>query len=192
MRKCYIYAIKNISNNKRYIGSSIHLLIRLRTHFQQLRDNIHYSEKLQNAYNKHGKDKFITEILEEFDLLEKDRNEVEMNYINQYNSYINGYNGIKDAVVNITEKNYSLEKRKIVGQKISKAKKGRIPKNWEAMVESRCKPILQLKDGIVINEFKSAREAERITGISCQYIYIFLRSNAKKSSKYPGITWKLK
>lgn len=59
-----IYAIVNVLNNHKYIGSSRHIRNRLYQHRANLRRNRHHSTHLQNAYNKYGEDKFIWIILE--------------------------------------------------------------------------------------------------------------------------------
>lgn len=59
-----IYQIRNIINNKLYIGSSSrNLLFRRNQHFSELNNNKHPNKKLQNSFNKHGKNNFIFEIL---------------------------------------------------------------------------------------------------------------------------------
>lgn len=50
--KGYIYHITNTVNNKRYIGQTINFQVRKNTHLRNLRDNKHYSLKLQRAWNK--------------------------------------------------------------------------------------------------------------------------------------------
>jgi|LakMenE01Jun11ns_1017448.scaffolds.fasta_scaffold9627600_1 group I intron endonuclease len=63
--KSGVYLIKNIINNKVYIGStkmSIHK--RVNHHIGRLRINTHKNAHLQNSYNKYGEDNFIIEILE--------------------------------------------------------------------------------------------------------------------------------
>lgn len=60
-----IYIIKNTVNNKFYIGSSVDIKKRFRTHLFSLKKNNHHSKYLQNAFNKHGKNSFIFEIIEE-------------------------------------------------------------------------------------------------------------------------------
>lgn len=61
-----IYKITNIVNFKSYIGSATCLKSRLYySHLKELRDNIHYNKKLQNAFNKYGEQNFTFEILEE-------------------------------------------------------------------------------------------------------------------------------
>jgi len=64
-RKSGIYKIVNITNNKIYVGSSKYLKARKTGHFGQLRRNQHKNIHLQSSYNKHGKDCFRFEILEE-------------------------------------------------------------------------------------------------------------------------------
>lgn len=58
-----IYKIENLINGKIYIGSSVDLLGRKNAHFSQLNRNIHGNKKLQNSFNKYGKDNFNFKIL---------------------------------------------------------------------------------------------------------------------------------
>lgn len=62
--KSGIYKIINIVNGKFYIGSSEHLDIRKKEHFRELNLNKHANKKLQNSYNKYGKENFKFEIIE--------------------------------------------------------------------------------------------------------------------------------
>lgn len=64
-KKCGIYCIKNITNDKCYIGSSTHIYYRLRRHKSDLLRNVHANPILQNAYNKYGADSFVVSIIEE-------------------------------------------------------------------------------------------------------------------------------
>lgn len=63
--KIGIYQIRNIINNKVYIGSSIHIIKRFREHKNLLKRERHHSLHLQNAWNEYGEQNFIFEILEE-------------------------------------------------------------------------------------------------------------------------------
>jgi group I intron endonuclease len=58
-----IYIIRNIINNNCYIGSAVNLNRRFLAHKTRLKNNTHHSIILQAAYNKHGADVFIYEIL---------------------------------------------------------------------------------------------------------------------------------
>lgn len=59
---CGIYKI--ICNDNLYIGSSKNIQQRYYKHRRELRKGVHKNEHLQNAYNKHGEDCFIIEIVE--------------------------------------------------------------------------------------------------------------------------------
>lgn len=59
----HIYQIRNIENDKVYIGSSKNIKRREYRHWSELKDNCHANIYLQNAYNKYGKDSFRFEIL---------------------------------------------------------------------------------------------------------------------------------
>lgn len=94
MKTGLIYIIKNRVNDKVYIGQTT---TTLRTRFTQHFKNStvksrHY--KLYNAIKKYGKDNFYIELLENnipINLL--DQKEIE--YIEKYDSFFNGYNSTK-------------------------------------------------------------------------------------------------
>ena len=86
---CGIYYLK--INNKFYIGQSIDIEHRFSNHLSELRNNHHYSQKLQNAFNEYGESNLTKGILEECDA--KDLDEKEKFYIDKYDSFNNGYNG---------------------------------------------------------------------------------------------------
>lgn len=58
-----IYVIKNIKENKYYIGSSIFPEYRIGVHKNHLLENIHVNKDLQNDFNKHGENNFTFEIV---------------------------------------------------------------------------------------------------------------------------------
>lgn len=60
---CGIYQIRNILNNKCYVGQSVSLQKRKEYHFRTLKNNKHHNSHLQNSYNKYKKENFIFEIL---------------------------------------------------------------------------------------------------------------------------------
>ena len=53
-----IYQIRNLANNKYYIGSSVDMSGRRRSHWCHLRANKHHGRHLQRAWNKYGEDAF--------------------------------------------------------------------------------------------------------------------------------------
>lgn len=98
MLKSGIYRIINIDKNKVYVGSSINLKSRKYKHFKDLERNIHCNKKLQNSYNKYGKDNFIFEIIEEVsysedkEFLKKTLLEREQYWIDELDTVNVGYN----------------------------------------------------------------------------------------------------
>lgn len=90
-----IYKITNKINNKSYIGQSINIEQRIATHFwAAYKENLpSYNYHLYQAIRKYGKENFEVKILA---TVPKDKikllNELEINFIKQYNSYHNGYN----------------------------------------------------------------------------------------------------
>lgn len=64
-----IYRIRNIINDKVYIGQSISIRDRWNSHKGALRKNDHRNHYLQNAWNKYGEDNFAFEVIEDFSYL---------------------------------------------------------------------------------------------------------------------------
>lgn len=92
MAKGYIYHIINIKNNKHYIGKTFDINARISAHFSDLHNQNHHSHKLQRAFNLYGEENFkveyrIVNIKDEDDLSLKEIQEIEA-----YDSYNNGYN----------------------------------------------------------------------------------------------------
>jgi len=64
-QKCGVYKIKNLINNKCYIGSTSGFLkYRAITHRYNLRYNKHTNQHLQNAWNKYGENNFEFSLVE--------------------------------------------------------------------------------------------------------------------------------
>lgn len=108
-----IYFIRNIINNKIYVGSAVNLKRRFHEHWSRLKYNKHSSSYLQRAWNKYGKEAFRFEIIEiclKSQLIEK-----ETNYIKLYNSTDEnfGYNSCPTGVSALGRKHSEETKRKI-------------------------------------------------------------------------------
>lgn len=58
-----VYEIRNTKDNKIYIGSSVDVDKRMKTHVSHLRKNNHENSKLQRAVNKYGIDNFVFSVL---------------------------------------------------------------------------------------------------------------------------------
>jgi len=78
-----IYMIKNLINNKVYIGSAIGHYKRKGQHYYLLRNNKHFNSHLQASWNTHGEENFefkVLEFIKDLSLL-KEREEF---YINSF------------------------------------------------------------------------------------------------------------
>lgn len=67
-----VYQIRNLTNDKVYVGSTLNYTRRRNNHKMRLRLNKHHSQHLQNAWNRYGQENFVFEILEEI----KEQNEL--------------------------------------------------------------------------------------------------------------------
>lgn len=87
-----IYCIRNLKNDKRYIGQSKNISIRFSQHFSDLRAGRHGNEVLQRAWNKYGENSFVKEVLHE--CLLEDMDFWEKKYILEFQSdrHAKGYN----------------------------------------------------------------------------------------------------
>jgi predicted GIY-YIG superfamily endonuclease len=70
--KGHIYKIVNTVNDKYYLGSSNNITRRWRDHVRNLDNNKHCNTKLQNAWNKYGKDSFVFEVIYESENIKED------------------------------------------------------------------------------------------------------------------------
>ncbi len=64
MIKSGIYRIRNLINNKSYIGSAVNFKRRWNYHKQDLIACRHHSKYLQNAWNKYGEAAFEFKVME--------------------------------------------------------------------------------------------------------------------------------
>lgn len=60
-----IYCILNLVNDKIYIGQSVDIERRLRSHISHLINSKHHNQYLQRAFDKYGFDNFIKEKIAE-------------------------------------------------------------------------------------------------------------------------------
>ena len=79
-----IYCIRNIENDKRYIGQSIDIHDRWRRHISELTNGKHHNDHLQKSWNKYGGDSFQFDVLEECP--EDQLDDRERFYIDVYNT----------------------------------------------------------------------------------------------------------
>lgn len=87
----YIYKITNLVNDKEYIGqTSLSIQERFKQHIHDANKGYYNHRPLYNAFNKYGIENFIVEELEECNTEEINQKEIE--YINKFDTYSNGYN----------------------------------------------------------------------------------------------------
>lgn len=117
MTSC-VYAVTNLVNGKRYIGSSINFEQRSSMHLRQLRCGIHHSIKLQRAWDKYGAVNFKFEVLE----VVQDTNLLitrEQIWIDKFSAAAVGYN-----ILPIAGSSLGSHRTDATKLKISLAKKG--------------------------------------------------------------------
>lgn len=77
----FIYQIRNIENDKRYIGSTIEPNKRFAWHQRYLRIEKHHSIRLQRAWQKYGEKNFVFEIIRTCDaemILQEEQKEINL------------------------------------------------------------------------------------------------------------------
>jgi group I intron endonuclease len=91
-----IYIIRNLINNKIYVGSTKNFYKRKIRHFRDLNDKKHHNISLTNAVNKYGLENFSFEIVEEVPYEKELIINKEQEYIDDLDAKTDGYN-IGDA-----------------------------------------------------------------------------------------------
>ena len=131
---CGIYMIQNTINGKIYIGQSIDIELRFKSHKNKLERGNHDNIHLQKSWRKYGKEKFEFDILCECE--EEKLNETEEYYIFElmtYNSrigYNKNYGGSSGRPTEETKKKLSeagkgRQHTEETKKKMSEAKKGK-------------------------------------------------------------------
>lgn len=73
-----IYKIKNVCNNKIYIGKSTNIERRIKEHIRHLNSNTNHNAHIQNSWNKYGEENF------EFTIIHELKNDNNINYWEEY------------------------------------------------------------------------------------------------------------
>lgn len=90
MKNCSIYCIRNVVSDRCYVGSSVDMKARINRHFNHLRKGIHYNQKLQRSFDRHGEWAFeVTKVDECF---VSERAEVETAWIKRLKAVEKGFN----------------------------------------------------------------------------------------------------
>lgn len=106
MKTGLIYIIKNDINDKVYIGqTTLSLLDRWKAHIKPSTAKLKGNYKLYNAINKYGVSHFSIHLLED-NIPVEELNKKEIKYIEEYNSYYEGYNSTKGGDGRIINNQY--------------------------------------------------------------------------------------
>lgn len=157
-RKCGVYQIRNIINEKRYIGSSRWVENRWNNHRTMLSKGTHHKSKttgrvshLQNAWNRYGEKSFVFEIIEECEIEQLNARET---YWFLQVPKEERYNGTDVGITTIGYK-HSEETKRILSEK---AKLPRLTKR---------KSVEQVAlDGTIVSEYESIGIAQLRTGLN--------------------------
>lgn len=211
-----IYIIKNVKNNKVYVGSTNKsLLLRKKQHFNNLKNNKHENPYLQNSWNKHGENNFLFIVILEQEKINIDELlKLESNIIKKYKALDRkfGYNICEVGKSRLGTKWSEESKSKRIGKGNPMFGKGylvsgELNSNFgkEISLETRIKiglkskghknnsqalykPVIQYTlDGKPINEYKSGVEAFKITKIK----HISSVCNGKRKTA-GGFKWSFK
>lgn len=170
IKKAGIYCIKNIVNNKSYVGSSVNIHQRLQIHRAALRKNKHNNSYLQRSWNKHGEINFVCFVIEfcpEDSLLVREKYFIEI---------MGDFNITKEVIRNTP----SEESKK----KHSKTKKEMHSKN---LLPRTVKPITQYSlEGDKIKDWPSITAASKELDIHPTTI---IRNLQKTFSQGKGFLW---
>lgn len=88
----YIYRITNTVTHQNYIGQTIDINRRKRTHYSTLKNNSHENPKLQASWNKYGAENFEFESWEFEINSPEELNQLECEYIDKYDGLTEGFN----------------------------------------------------------------------------------------------------
>lgn len=107
-----VYCIENVISHKKYIGCSMNLKNRIKSHIYSLREQRHNSNKMQIDYN--NGDYFNIEILYKSNVEDEHYRKIdirikERQYIEKYKTVENGYNNKMFSVVAEKYRNEKLE-----------------------------------------------------------------------------------
>ena len=157
--KNVIYKIRNVVNNKFYVGSTVDARIRFQAHKRKLRTGKHQSPHMQAAWNKYGEDCFKFEVVEQVDCSEK-LLIAEQVWLDEHAGKPYCYNWAKDASAPMRGKKHSKESIIKCAAAGAKCPKGvdsvlyGIPRSAEtkAKISEKCKGLPNKMKGLKLSE----------------------------------------
>lgn len=158
-----VYSIKNLVNNKIYIGSSTNIKHRFANHKAQLRNNRHYNIHLQRAFNKYKEENFEFKIEKEVspDLIRKE----EGSFIQKYNSYNykNGYNkaDISEEGIWLFNKNEKIKRSKLYLKRYNNYSNFKCI-NIKTKEEKQFNNLTEAAEYVMKNNFSKAKKIEAV------------------------------
>lgn len=182
-----IYLIRNIVNNKVYIGSSQNVRGRLQDHFNKLKSKKHKSPYLQNSYDKYGEESFKYEFLEKVEITNLTEREQYWCDFYKANNRLYGYNlriivdSNRGNKINVTPENRL---------KISLRMKGKTPKNFKEMQKLGWKAVDFYIENKYIKSYENQRIAAKDLNISHYSVNNMARGNTKFIRKHPTYSFK--
>lgn len=122
----YIYIITNKQTNKSYIGKTMQSVkVRVHDHFTDSELSRNPNTKLSRAILKYGKDCWTYSVLDECSI--DKLNEMEIYYINKYNTYYDGYNS---TLGGDGQTRYEYDEEEIVHRYLNGESASRIAKTY--------------------------------------------------------------
>jgi group I intron endonuclease len=163
-----IYKITNKVNNKVYIGFTQNVDKRWKNHSRS-----EYNRPLYNSIRKHGIDNFTFEIIYQSKDREHTLVEMEPFFIEEYNSYNNGYNCVKGGLNTNTDEMRRLSSdrmRKNNPMKVLKTNRGTFQKGHKPNItKERNEKIRQSKLGSNNHNFNNPNAAAPLnTKVTCE------------------------
>lgn len=96
----HIYKIVNKVNQKCYVGLTNSPKRRGTRHFSDLRCGVHDNSHLQRSFDKYGEDMFYFEVIHSEDCTSDEISNKEIEYVDKYNSFEEGYNMNRGGFIN--------------------------------------------------------------------------------------------
>lgn len=194
-----VYAIVNLLNNKKYIGSTRKLRKRFRQHFNDLYKGTHVNSILQRAYNKYGAEHFGFVVLERCDDVVETLLYIEQKYIDDFGDYnickeAGTTRGVLHKKVVVSEKTkmaIAEANRKRVWSAESLKKKSDWMKNSEIVAKTRKKVVQFDLVGNFVAEYPSVTDAGKSTGARNGRISIKDCCHGRRRTAYNFI-WRFK